>query len=153
MVGCKVSESEKDVRWKQRFSNYRRAFNLLRSALTEKEIDEYSALEQEGIVQRFEYTFELGWKTLKDYLEFSGTALTEATARSVIKECAAVGIFGEAEIDGNVYLDMILARNTLSHIYDFGQFTSIIFKIKNDYLPELEREYKFLANKELSEND
>jgi len=147
-----VSELEKDIRWKQRFQNYRRAFNLLRTALTEKEIDEYSALEQEGIVQRFEYTFELGWKTFKDYLEFSGVELTEATARSVIKECAAVGTFGEAGIDGNIFLDMILARNALSHIYDFGRFTNIMAKIKSDYLPELEKEYTFFENKELHEN-
>jgi len=147
-----MSELNKDVRWKQRFQNYRRAFNLLRSALEDKAIDEYSALEQEGIVQRFEYTFELGWKTLKDYLEFSGTMPTEATARMVIKECAATGIFDEAGIDGNIYLDMILARNTLSHVYDFGRFTHIISKIKNDFLPELEKEYTFFINKELDEN-
>jgi len=147
-----VSEYEKDIRWKQRFQNYRSAFNLLRSALTDKEINEYSALEQEGIVQRFEYTFELGWKTLKDYLEYSGVALTEATARTVIKECAAVGTFGEAGIDGSVYLDMILARNTLSHIYDSRRFASIITKIKSDYLPELEKEYAFFVNKEQTEN-
>jgi nucleotidyltransferase substrate binding protein (TIGR01987 family) len=147
-----VSEPEKDVRWKQRFQNYRRAFNLLCTALTEKEIDEYSALEQEGIVQRFEYTFELGWKTFKDYLEFSGVMLAEATARAVIKECAAVGTFSEAGIDGNVFLDMILARNALSHIYDFGRFTNIMVKIKSDYLPELEKEYTFFMNKELHNN-
>ncbi len=148
-----MGEFEKDVRWKQRFQNFRSAFNLLRSALTEREIDEYSALEQEGIVQRFEYTFELGWKTLKDYLEYSGVALTEATARTVIKECVAVGMFDEAGIDGHVYLDMILARNALSHIYDFGRFTNIISKIKSDYLSELEKEYVFFTNKEQLEDD
>jgi len=147
-----MSGFEQDIRWKQRFQNYRGAFNLLRSALEDKELDEYSMLEQEGIIQRFEYTFELGWKTFKDYLEFSGSVLTEATARTVIKECAATGVFTEAGIDGNIYLDMILARNALSHTYDFERFTSVIAKMKCDYLPELEKEYSFFMNRELNEN-
>jgi len=143
---------EQDIRWKQRFQNYCNALNLLRSALEEKELDEYSLLEQEGIIQRFEYTFELGWKTFKDYLQFSGTVLAEATARKVIKECAAAGIFSEAGIDGNVYMEMILARNALSHTYDFERFTSVIAKMKSDYLPELEKEFSFFKNRELNEN-
>ena len=120
--------------------------------MEEKDIGEYSALEQEGIVQRFEYTFELGWKTLKDYLEFSGVALSEATPRKVIKECAALGIFNEAGIDGDTYLRMMLARNALSHTYDFDRFAYVIAQIKSDYLRELENEYTFFMNKELEEN-
>jgi len=147
-----MSGFEQDIRWKQRFQNYCRALNLLRSALEDKELDEYSLLEQEGIIQRFEYTFELGWKTFKDYLEFSGTILTEATARKVIKECASAGIFTEAGINGNIYIEMILARNALSHTYDFERFTSVIAKMKCDYLPELEKEYLFFSNMEQCDN-
>ncbi|MDR0328972.1 MAG: nucleotidyltransferase substrate binding protein [Planctomycetaceae bacterium] len=73
-----------DIRWKQRFQNFRRAFGLLREAVEGRNIDEYSDLEQEGIIQRFEYTFELGWKTFKDYLEFKGIAPSEMTPRQVI---------------------------------------------------------------------
>ena len=146
-----VNEPEQDVRWKQRFQSYRRAFNLLRTALTVKEIDEYSLLEQEGIARCLRYAIEFGWKTFKDYLEFSGVELTEATARSVIKECAAVGTFREAGIDGSIYWDMILARSVLSHTYDIGRFTEIMVKIKSDYLPELEKEYVFFVNKELKQ--
>ena len=147
-----MNDLDKNVRFRQRFQNYCRAFNLLRSALEEKDLDKYSPLEQEGIVQRFEYTFELGWKTFKDYLEFSGVVLTEATPRKVIKECAALGIFNEAGIDGNIYLDMMLSRNALSHMYDFEQFTVIIAKIKSDYLQEVEKENTFFIKKELEEN-
>jgi nucleotidyltransferase substrate binding protein (TIGR01987 family) len=145
-----MSEPEKDVRWMQRFQNYRRAFNLLRTALNEKEVDEYSVLEQEGIARRLRYTIEFGWKTFKDYMEFSGVALTETTARTVIKKCTAVGTFREAGIDGNIYWDMILAKSALSHTYDIGRFTNIMAKIKSDYLPELEKEYAFFVNKELN---
>jgi nucleotidyltransferase substrate binding protein (TIGR01987 family) len=148
-----MSLENSDIRWKQRFQNYCRAFKLLRSALEDKSIDELSALEQEGLVQRFEYTFELGWKTLKDYLEFSGFLLTEATPRKVIKECAATGIFSEAEINAELYLEMMLARNALSHIYDFERFKQILEKVKEKYIGELEKEYMFFLDKELNSND
>ncbi len=60
-----------DVRWKQRFSNYLNAYKLLGQAVLQSNL---SRLETEGLIQRFEYTFELGWKTLKDYLEEKGFA-------------------------------------------------------------------------------
>ena len=145
-------QNTSDVRWKQRFHNFRRAFGLLREALENRSLDEYSDLEQEGIIQRFEYTFELGWKTFKDYLEFGGIMLTEATPRKVIKECAIVGIFSEAEIDAEVFMNMMLSRNALSHTYDIEQFKQIIVKIKEQYIFELEKTYRYFVNKELSEN-
>jgi nucleotidyltransferase substrate binding protein (TIGR01987 family) len=140
------------TRWGQRFQGFSRAFGLLRAALESKALDEFSDLEQEGIVQRFEYTFELGWKTFKDYLEFSGISLLEATPRKIIKECAASNIFGEAGIDPETYMDMMLSRNALSHTYDYGQFKKVIAKIKGQYLIELEKQYTFFANKGLNDN-
>ena len=145
-------EQPTDIRWRQRFQNFRRAFYLLREALEDKNIEEYSDLEREGIIQRFEYTFELGWKTFKDYLEFSGINLTEAMPRKVIKECAAVNVFSEAEINPDVFMDMMLSRNALSHTYDFEQFKQVIVKIKEQYLSELEKEYLFFTNKELTKD-
>jgi len=141
-----------DIRWKQRFQNFRRAFGLLRDALTTKNLDEYSDLEREGIVQRFEYTFELVWKTFKDYLEFSDIPLTEATPRKVIKECAVTNIFGEAGIIPEVFMDMMLERNALSHTYDFERFNQAVVNIKERYLPELEKAYQFFMSKETSDD-
>ena len=54
---------QEDIRWKQRFDNFDRAFTLLHSALQSRALDDFSDLEQEGIIQRFEYSFELAWKT------------------------------------------------------------------------------------------
>jgi nucleotidyltransferase substrate binding protein (TIGR01987 family) len=142
-----------DIRWKQRFQNFRRAFGLLREALTDKNLDEFSDLEREGIIQRFEYTFELGWKTFKDYLEFSGVNLLEATPRKVIKACASTNIFGEAEINPEVFMDMMLSRNALSHTYDFEQFKQVIVKIKERYLSEKEKEYLYFMAKDLEQDD
>jgi len=73
-----------DVRWKQRFQNFDRAVVLLRSALEEKR--ELSLLEKEGVIQRFEYSYELAWKTMKDYLEASGIVITPVTPRGVCRQ-------------------------------------------------------------------
>lgn len=73
-----------DIRWRQRLQNYSRAVSLLRSAL-ENAPSALNDLEKEGAVQRFEYTVELAWKSLKDYLELSGTQLLSVTPRSVLK--------------------------------------------------------------------
>ena len=132
-----------DIRWKQRFQNFSRAFELLRTALESKQC-EFSELEQAGIIQWFEIAFELAWKTLKDYLEFGGVKIAEATPRQVIKECAASNIFETAEIDGQVFLDMLEARNLMSHIYDSEKAKAIIGEIKEKYLPELKKQYLFL---------
>ena len=147
-----MDEQSIDVRWKQRFQNFRRAFGLLREALTSKNLDEYSDLEREGIIQRFEYTFELGWKTFKDYLEFNDVLLTEATPRKVIKECAATNIFGEAAIVPEVFMDMMLERNALSHTYDFERFKQVVVRIKERYLPELEKTYQYFMNMEANDD-
>ena len=142
----------KDIRWKQRFQNFRRAFGLLREAMTGRDIGAYSALELEGVVQRFEYSFELAWKTLKDYLEYNGVVLAEATPRKVIKECAALGVFAEAGINGETYLEMMLARNALSHMHDFKLFEEMTEKIKSKFLRELEMEFLFLSKKEMDDD-
>jgi len=145
--------TQPDIRWQQRFQNFRRAFMLLRSALEDHEVDDYTQLEQEGIIQRFEYTFELAWKTLKDYLEFGGIQLEIVTPRNVIRECVASGLFKEAGIDGDIYLTMMLARNTLSHTYDFDKFRDIILKLQSEYLPQLDREYTFLLGQLIKDTD
>ncbi len=67
-----------DFRWQQRFENFERGFILLRSALEERAPEAFNQLELEGLVQRFEYTFELAWKTLKDYLEQAGVVLPKS---------------------------------------------------------------------------
>ena len=143
---------KEDIRWVQRFQNFGRAFILLRSALEEKEIEDFSELEQEGIIQRFEYSFELAWKTLKDYLEYSGVTLQEITPRKVIKEAAALGVFSSAGAAPDVFLDMLLARNALSHSYDFEKFKIVLQETKRRFLGELEKWYQFFLEKQ-AEND
>ena len=61
-----------DIRWEQRFSNYSKALAKLEQVATREDVNSLSELEQEGMIQRFEYTYELAWKTLQDLLEHKG---------------------------------------------------------------------------------
>jgi len=136
----------KNTRWQQRFENFERAFILFRSTFTEKSLAQFSDLEKEGIVQRFEYTFELAWKTLKDYLEYSGTTLSQITPRAVIKEAFAAKIIA----DGQAWIDMLEHRNIMSHVYSQKSFEKALAEIYSNYLPTLEQTYLFLKEKGLT---
>jgi len=124
-----------DVRWRQRFQNFDRALGLLRAALANRKLEAFSELELEGLAQRFEYTFELAWKTLKDYLEHSGIVLAQVTPASVIKEAFAAKII----TDGDLWLEMLKRRNLLSHTYDFHQFQTAVAALQARYLPAFEQ--------------
>jgi nucleotidyltransferase substrate binding protein (TIGR01987 family) len=134
-----------DIRWKQRLQNFDRAFVLLRSGLESKELAAFSDLEREGLIQRFEYTYELAWKTVKDYLEENGVTLSPVTARTVIKEAFAARVIP----DGQVWIDMMLDRNRLSHTYDFQTFTTILATVATRYLPALDALHEWLVARSL----
>lgn len=134
----------KKIRWQQRFENFERAYNLLREVFKNKSFKEFSALEKEGIVQRFEYTFELAWKTLKDYLEYTGVTLEQITPREVIKKAFAAKIIS----DGQAWIDMLDHRNLMSHTYNPKTFEKAIEAISTHYLPAIEQVYALLKEKD-----
>lgn len=134
----------KNIRWKQRFDNFESAFLLLKEAF-EKDISEMSDLEKEGVVQRFEYTFELAWKTLKDYLVYSGIAFDQITPRRVIKEAFTARIIE----DGQIWIDMLEQRNLMSHTYDKETFDGVIQNITQRYFAALEQVFIWLKQKAL----
>lgn len=124
---------EQDVRWKQRFQNFFRAFSLLREAL-ELDPAALSQLEKEGIIQRFEYTFELAWKVLKDKMEADGLTLDQISPKAVVRQAWAAKYIKDPE----TWLKMIGDRNLMSHTYDFSKFEAIIETIRKEYLPLLD---------------
>jgi len=128
-----------DIRWKQRFDNFDRAFVLLREAL-EHGLAALSQLEKEGTIQRFEIAFELAWKTMKDYLEENGLVVNPATPRNIIKEAFAAKLLD----DGQVWIDMMLHRNLLSHTYDIKVFEEVLQTVAQRYLPAFDRLHEFL---------
>jgi nucleotidyltransferase substrate binding protein (TIGR01987 family) len=128
-----------DIRWKQRFESFDRSYVLLRSAL-ENGPEALNALEKEGVIQRFEYCFELAWKTVKDYLEASGLVFATVTPRQVLKDAFAAKILKE----GPVWMDMLDHRNLLSHAYDSTQFNIALDAIHRRYLNALAELHEFL---------
>ena len=125
----------------QRFEHFEKALKLLSEALVEPQ--KLSDLEKEGAIQRFEYTVELAWKTLKDYLEASGVALEQKTPKHVIKQAFAANLIA----DGQLWIDMLETRNSMSHTYDDAAVEVAIPAIASRYLPALEELYRFLRTK------
>ncbi|HLB52678.1 MAG TPA: nucleotidyltransferase substrate binding protein [Chlamydiales bacterium] len=121
-----------DVRWKQRFANFERAFLFLQAAC-EKEA--FTQLEEAGVVQAFEFTFELAWKTLKDYLEAQG--LSPQFPRHAIKDGFQTGIIK----DGTLWIEMLDKRNELSHTYDEVQAKKALMIVQKRYFPAIHQLY------------
>lgn len=133
------------IRWKQRFQNYSRAYQLLRSALENGGVESLSDLEKEGVIQRFEYSYELAWKTMKDYLEGEGIVISPVTPRAVIKQAFAAGVIQ----DGQVWVEMMLHRNLLSHTYDFSKFAEVLQALERHYLNAFDQLYDWLLEQQL----
>lgn len=90
---------------------------------------------RDGVIQRFEFTFELAWKALKEYMLEAGMANTMQFPKQVLREAYAANL-----IDGeSIWLDMLQARNTTSNIYDDHTAAVIADKIQNVFLPELQK--------------
>ncbi len=139
--------NDETPRWKYRFKNYGRAFTLLREAIDSLQEAQLNQLEKEGIIQRFEYTMELAWKVMKDYLESEGIVFAQTTPRAVIRKAFETGLIG----DGQVWMDALDVRNRMSHTYDFKKFEQAIGQIQQGYLGAMEELYLFLMEKSMDD--
>ena len=127
--------NQKEIRYKQRFSNFEKAFLQLQTAVGR--FDELDDLAKEGMVQRFEYTFELAWKTLKDFIESKGEL--ERSPRDVIKKSFQLEIIN----DGEKWLEMLENRNLMAHTYNENTFVIIVKMIKGEYFTEIKKLIEF----------
>lgn len=114
-----------DIRWQQRFKYLNKAFTQLEKAV---KLESYSDLEREGLIQRFEYTYELAWKTLQDFLEFTGYVDVKGP-RPVIEQAFKNGLIE----DGNGWMAMKKSRELTSHTYDEDTAIEIADAIINRY--------------------
>ena len=122
--------TEQDVRWLQRFSNFRKAFNQLDSAVQLSEERELSDLEKQGLIQAFEYTYELSWNMIRDYFRWQGnTGITGS--RDAIREAFANGLIE----DGDGWMRMLKDRNRTSHTYNEETAQEILKNILQLYHP------------------
>ena len=118
--------SNPDLRWKQRFQSFDRGLVLLREAMQHGP-SALNQLEQEGAIQRFEYTLELAWKSAKDFLEDAGVVIEPVTPREVIKQAFAAKVIA----DGQVWIDMLNHRNLLSPTYNCAVFGEAVIALRS----------------------
>lgn len=125
---------EKDIRWIQRFRNFRSALYRLGKAVeivTEQisEDEEVDDLLKEGLIQRFEYTHELAWKVMKDYAEYQGYTDIRGSRDAFRKA------FDMRLVTDKSWMDSIIDRNLTSHNYDEDTAEDICENIVDVYYP------------------
>ncbi len=116
-----------DIRWEQRFSNYKKALSQLQKFIDKGSLSE---LEEQGLVKAFEYTYELAWNTLKDFLEYQGQSEIYGS-RDSIRKAFELGVI-EA---GENWMDMIQSRNRASHTYNEETAREICQAVVTVYYP------------------
>lgn len=124
-------EEGEDVRWRQRFSNYRKALGFLRRGVGIQRERELSELERAGVVQAFEFTQELSWKLLKDFVEAKGGGDKIFGSKDAVRQAVNRGVIS----DGEVWMEMIKARNLSSHTYDEADSVNLVKAITERFVP------------------
>lgn len=119
----------------QKIENYHHAMAQLKEAVAVYSRDRGDSLYRDGLIQRFEFTVELAWKSLKEYLEDQGTVLSITSPRAVLKDAYAAGVI----MDADVWDEIIRSRNVTSHVYDEKTAIEVADRVCNTYLPVLKK--------------
>ncbi|MBB3700951.1 HI0074 family nucleotidyltransferase substrate-binding subunit [Flammeovirga yaeyamensis] len=127
-----------DIRWKQRFQNLKKAFTQLDNAYKLSQERELSELEKQGLIQAFEYTHELSWKTLKDFLNHKGYTDLYGS-----KDVTKLAFEMDLVNDGYVWMEMIKSRSQALGSYEI----EISEAIKNNILNKYMSKYSNLISK------
>ncbi len=121
-----------ESRWRQRMESFARAMAQLREACRR---ERYSELERAGLIQMCEFSLELAWKTLKDWLSEEGYAV--ATPRETLRQAFEAGLLPET--DAGVLLEALRQRNLLAHTYREELAREAVELIRKRYFPVLQR--------------
>jgi nucleotidyltransferase substrate binding protein (TIGR01987 family) len=128
-----------DIRWQQRFANFEKAFLLLKDSV--ENTQNPSDLEKEGIIQRFEFTHELAWKVMKDFLSYKGI-----TGIIGSRDATRHAFQNNLITDGQVWMNMIESRNVTVHTYDSKILQVEYKKITNLYFSAFESFYTIMKS-------
>jgi len=123
--------SGSDIRWRQRLQSFRKAFKRLSDGVQISEGRRLSELEQQGLIQAFEFTHELAWNVLKDYLEDQGLQGVIGS-KGATREAFKNGLL----LEGGVWMDMIKSRNQTSHTYNEATANAITAAVTGSYFSE-----------------
>ncbi len=119
-----------DIRWVQRFSNFNKALLQLQNATALSQERELSILEKQGVIQSFEYTHELAWKSIKDFLEYRGQTQQIYGSKDATRVAFQTGLISH----GDDWMEMIKSRNLTSHTYDESRVEEIVDFIFGNYI-------------------
>lgn len=133
-----------DIRWHQRFSNYEKAVRQLNKFVQQKDLNE---LEQQGLIQAFEYTHELAWKVMKDFLLSRGSTEPIFGSKDATREAFKLGLISE----GETWMQMITHRNLTSHIYDEDKVNEVNNFIRGQYAPQFNAFYQTMLKQKEQE--
>jgi len=122
--------NDQDIRWQQRYANFQKALLQLRSAVELSEQRTLSNLEKQGVIQAFEFTHELAWNVLKDYLQDQGNQNIKGS-KDATREAFKVELIA----DGEQWMAMIQSRNISSHTYDEHTAEQLVSVIIGHYFP------------------
>lgn len=132
--------SQEDIRWIQRFNNFSKALNQLRKFIAKGELNEF---EEQGLIQAFEYTYELAWNSIKDYFETQGETGINGS-RDAFRLAFRRGIIE----NGELWMDMIKSRILTSHTYNEDIARQIACDITEKYFPEFEKLHNTLLSQQ-----
>lgn len=122
-----------DIRWVQRFNHFTKALFQLKEAVELTQKRPLSKLEEQGLIQAFEFTHELAWNTLKDFLEDRGVQDLYGS-RDTTREAFKTGLI----VNGEAWMNMIQSRNLTSHTYEETTAKEIVSAVLNIYYAEFE---------------
>lgn len=126
--------STEDIRWRQRYNHFAQALEQLEKAVELSRQRPLTELEEQGIIQAFEYTHELAWNVLKDFLEEKQGIRNLYGSKDSTREAFKRGLIE----NGEAWMDMIKSRNLTSHTYNRDVAKDIADKISHRYFPEFQ---------------
>lgn len=122
-----------DIRWKQRFYNFKRAFSQFKKGVTLALTKDLSELEDQGLIKAFEFTHELAWKMLKDFLESRGNKDIYGS-KDAVRESFRLGLID----NGEIWMEMIENRNQTVHTYNLEIAKKIVNAIVHKYYEQFD---------------
>ncbi len=128
----------RDIRWKQRFQNFEMAFTKLKEAISREDLNE---LERNGLIQRFEFTIDLSWKVMKDYLEEKGFVF-KPSPKDTFRQAQQARLIDFAQI----LIDGLDIRNDMSHDYSGEMFEKSEKILRNEIFPAIEKLFLFFLS-------
>lgn len=133
--------TQQDIRWKQRFENLQAAFKNLSNTVNANSNKADDIIIELALIKSFEITFELSWKTMKDYLIYSGTDVN--SPREVIKQAFANNIIE----DGQLWINMLSEKNLMNYVYDEHKAEKYVKLICIKYIYYIEKLCDFFMNR------